>query len=109
MWLQAVHSDQWSAYNRVSSLPGIAGHSTVNHSLHFVDPSTGIHTQNIESYRNRVKCKIKRMWGCHGHKAPSCLDKFMWQDMDMIASCHSTVFYVHIAEQNLTDHRGLTI
>ena len=47
-----VHSDQWSAYNQVSSLPGVAGHSTVNHSLHFVDPVTGTHTQNIESYWN---------------------------------------------------------
>ena len=40
------HSDEWRAYNGISSLPGI-GHSTVNQSLHFVDPVTGTHTQNI--------------------------------------------------------------
>ena len=74
-----VHSDQWRAYNRVGSLPGIT-HSTVNHSLHFVDPSTGTHTQNIESYWNRVKQKFKNMKGCHGHQLPSYLDEFMWRE-----------------------------
>ena len=52
-----IHSDEWSAYRRVSSLPT---HSTVNHSLHFVDPATGTHTQNIESYWGRVKRRIKK-------------------------------------------------
>ena len=74
-----VHSDQWRAYNGVGSLPGIT-HSTVNHSLHFVDPSTGTHTQNVESYCNRVKQKFKRMKGCHGHQLPSYLDEFMWRE-----------------------------
>ena len=59
-----VHSDDWSAYRRVASLPNVASHSTVNHSLHFVDP-TGTHTENTESYWGRVKRKIKYMKGCH--------------------------------------------
>ena len=59
-----VHSDQWAAYNRISSLPNVSSHSTVNHSVTFVDPATGTHTQNIESYWNRCKTKLKRMKGC---------------------------------------------
>ena len=94
-----VHSDEWRAYNRVGSLPGIS-HSTVNHSLHFVDPSTGTHTQNIESYWNRVKYNMKKMKGCHDHQIPSYLDEFMWRER---YGCDSFIsFYKilqHIAQQ----------
>ena len=71
-----IHSDEWAAYNRVQSLPGIASHETVNHSLHFVDPVTGIHTQHI----NRVKIKMKKMKGCHAEHLPGYLDEFMWRE-----------------------------
>ena len=74
-----IHSDQWAAYNRVSTLPGVAGHQTVNHSLEFVAPN-GTHTQHIESYWNRVKGKLKRMKGCHAHQLASYLDEFMWRE-----------------------------
>lgn len=76
----SVHTDEWSAYNGISSLPGVAGHSTVNHSIHFVDPSTGVHTQNVESYWNRIKPKLKRMRGCHKEMLASYLDEFMWRE-----------------------------
>ena len=65
-----IHSDQWSAYSRVASLPNVASHSIVNHSLHFVDPATGTHTQNIESYWDRVKRRFKYMKGCHATVIP---------------------------------------
>ena len=73
-----VWSDEWSAYHNVGTLPNVSTHQTVNHSLHFKDPVTGVHTEHIESYWNRVKTKLKRMKGCHRHQLPSYLDEFMW-------------------------------
>ena len=49
-------------------------YSAVNHSLHFVDPATGVHTQNVESYWGIVKLKFKRMKGYHASQLPSYLD-----------------------------------
>ena len=42
--------------------------------------STGVHTQNIESYWNRVKTKFKRMKGVHEQMLSSYLDEFMWRE-----------------------------
>ena len=75
-----IWSDQWAAYNNVSSLPGVAGHGVVNHSLHFVNPSTGVNTQTVESYWNRVKTKIKQMKGVSSAQLPLHLDEFMWRE-----------------------------
>ena len=55
-------------------------YQTVNHSIEFVNSTTGVHTQNIESYWNRVKIKIKRMRGCHDQMMSSYLDEFMWRE-----------------------------
>ena len=57
-----VWSDEWAAYNHVASLPNVSTHDVVNHSVEFVSPS-GVHTQNVESYWNRIKIKLK---GCEG-------------------------------------------
>ena len=73
------YSDQWAAYNRVGNIVGLE-HHTVNHTLHFVDPVTGVHTQNIESYWNRCKTKIKSMKGVRRDMLPGYLDEFMWRE-----------------------------
>ena len=77
-----VHSDEctWAAYNRVGNLPNVGSYQSVNHSLHFVDPVTGTHTQNVESYWSRVKHKFKRMKGVESEQLPSYLDEFMWRE-----------------------------
>ena len=46
-------SDEWRSYLRISTL-GMS-HQIVNHSINFVDPTTGAHTQTIESKWSQVK------------------------------------------------------
>ena len=75
-----IHSDEWAAYRRVQQLQPVSAHNTVNHSLHFVDPATGVHTQNIESYWSWVKRRFKRMKGVHQSMMPAYLDEFMWRE-----------------------------
>ena len=72
-----IWSDQWRAYQQVANMSGVAQYQSVNHSLSFVDPTTGVHTQNIESYWNRVKTKFKRMKGVHEQMLSSYLDEFI--------------------------------
>ena len=57
-----IHSDKWGAYNELTRSTGL-GHGTVNHTLHFVDSVTGVHTQNIESCWAQRKAKIAAMKG----------------------------------------------
>lgn len=70
-----IHSDQWRAYRNISQS---FMHLTVNHKLNFVDPITGCHTQNVESYNNRLKMKIKKMKGIKKGCIDDYLIEFMW-------------------------------
>ena len=58
-----IHSDKWAEYRRVQAVPNVASHGVVNHSLNFVEPVTGVHTQHVESYWCHVKTKLKHMRG----------------------------------------------
>lgn len=74
-----IHSDQWSSYRSLSNNIRFT-HHTVNHSRNFVDPIYGIHTQNIESYWNKVKLRIKNSKGCYGENLRSFLFECMYKD-----------------------------
>ena len=79
-------------YNRGPSYTQtIGGHTTVsrknfiqnmqvNHSVNFVDPETGVHTQTIKSCWARTKLKFKTMKGISADALPSYLDERMWPD-----------------------------
>ena len=72
-----IHSDMWGAYNQLMNIG--YQHGTVNHTYHFVDPLTGVHTNHVESMWMRAKNKFK------AHKGPTNRDviadyltEFMW-------------------------------
>src|SRR5690242_4479546 len=51
-----VHTDCWRGYLHIDEL-GVT-HKTVNHSKHFTDPETGVHTNTIEGLWNGIKLQI---------------------------------------------------
>ena len=74
-----VHTDQWAAYRQLQRRLGLH-HRTVNHSLHFVDPVTGVHTQHAESNWSTAKEKFKKMKGnTNPNFLIEYLHEFMWR------------------------------
>lgn len=56
-----VHSDDWAAYHRLTGLPNVNAHQVVVHVHNFVDPRTGVHTQEVESAWSQLKLgRIRR-------------------------------------------------
>ena len=53
-----IYSDCWKAYARLNE-EGFH-HLTVNHSLNFVDPESGVHTNTIESTWRALKTSLPR-------------------------------------------------
>ena len=55
-------------------------HSFVNHSLNFVDPTDGTHTNTIEGlWEIHIKRHIKSMRGMKKEELDGYLDEFMWR------------------------------
>ncbi|ETP39149.1 hypothetical protein F442_13374 [Phytophthora nicotianae P10297] len=55
-------------------------HSWVNHTLHFVDPVSGTHTNTIEGlWEMHIKCHITAMRGCSKKYLDGYIDEYMWR------------------------------
>ena len=72
-----VYSDECSAY-QLSITTGSV-HHTVNHSLHFVVPVTGAHTQSVESMWSCCKRMMREERTMHSQLFDTYLPEFMWR------------------------------
>ena len=72
-----VMSDLWRAYGGINAMG--FNHFTVNHSINFIDPITGAHTQNIENSWKLAKKRNKKQNGTHRAMLDSYLCEWMWR------------------------------
>ena len=76
-----IHSDSWRAYNHLDNIGRASpySHGVVNHSKNYVDPESGVHTQEIErlwrefKQPKKMRCGIPRS-GIEGYCA-----EFTWK------------------------------
>jgi len=73
-----IWSDQWAAYRHIPQVTGLP-HQTVNHSLHFVNPGTGVNTNTVENMWRCVKDKFKRTHSTSQVRITSYLQGFLWR------------------------------
>ena len=72
-----VHTDLWKAYHQLQPILGVS-HLTVNHSLHFKDPITGVHSNTIEGTWAGIKFKVSPR--CRTDELlDSHLSEFIWR------------------------------
>ncbi|RLU14819.1 hypothetical protein DMN91_012706 [Ooceraea biroi] len=60
-----IHSDSWKGYTGLTEFNYI--HRTVNHSQNFVDPTMGVHTQNIERLWRDMRAALPRFGTSQNH------------------------------------------
>ncbi|XP_076295794.1 LOW QUALITY PROTEIN: uncharacterized protein LOC143216514 [Lasioglossum baleicum] len=72
-----IHTDNWRAYNGLTN-ENYCIHETVNHSTNFVDPQTGVHTQNIERLWRDLRASIPR-YGIRDYHYNNYIAEFLFK------------------------------
>lgn len=88
-----IWSDEWRAYGNLGNIANYQ-HQRVNHSLHYVDPVTGVHTNNIEARWNACKLTFRRKCGVLRRHYPSHLDEYMWRKRREVSEIFSDILAV---------------
>lgn len=75
-----MYTDDWAAYRGMTGrINNVAAHRIVVHAQNFVDPVTGVHTQEVESCWNNLKLGQKVRRGIRREDLQSYLDEQMWR------------------------------
>lgn len=74
-----ISTDEWKAYNPLNNNIDYE-HKKITHKYNFVDPITGVHTQNVESFNNKIKMDIKAQKGVRNQDRPRFLTFFIFID-----------------------------
>lgn len=76
-----VFTDDWGAYHNLDRhLPNhVSLHRVVIHADNFVDPTSGVHTQEAESAWNNLKLGIKTRRGVEAKDLQAYLNDRMWR------------------------------
>ena len=73
-----VISDCWKSYDTLHEKD--FEHLKVNHSINFVNPETGAHTQTIESLWWQIKRSLPETYTCH-NQLYLHLAEYLWRNM----------------------------
>lgn len=75
-----IWTDMFTSYSQLGILGQVSPyiHKTVNHSQNFIDPVTGVCTNNVEGYWSRLKGFLRRLGVMHSSHLPLYIDYFMW-------------------------------
>ena len=74
-----IHTDKAKVYNSLKNNPEFT-HKSIVHKYNFVDYKENVHTQNVESYNNKVKMRIKVMKGIKSECRENFINEFMRLD-----------------------------
>jgi len=89
-----VITDCWKGYCQLEQ--DNWSHLTVNHSMNFVDPTTGTHTQNIENMWWQMK---RNLSSTHGANMLLHFAQYLWRrKFDGVNSLLCTTFLHHISD-----------